>query len=184
MANAFFQNFPLVTYNGQVTRNIILRAKFFRDVMNNYLAFYPYQIKEGQRADMIANDYYGDRELDWLVYFSIDLVDPYYGWPMTNDQFNAFILDKYGDYVTSVETVHHYEYNGDVDKFDHNGGYTPNYEMTPTTYSFLDPAYKFQWTPVTEYEYQFRLNESKRSIQLIDSRLKDQVLREISTILR
>jgi hypothetical protein len=184
MANAFFNNFPVVNYNGQMTRNIILRAKFFREVMSNYLAFYPYLIKEGQRADMIAHDYYGDRELDWLVYFSIDLIDPYFDWPMTTDQMNAMILDKYGSYETAVETVHHYEYNGDVDKFDHNAGYTPDYEMTPTTYSFLAPAYKYMWTPVSEYEYQFRRNESKRSIQLLDMRLKDQVIRELSKILK
>jgi hypothetical protein len=174
----------MVTYNGTVTRNIILRAKFFREVLSSYLAFYPYLIKEGQRADMIANDYYGDKELDWLVYFSIDLVDPYFDWPMTTDQFEAFIVKKYGSFEAAVEGIHHYEYNGDVDKFDHNGGYTPDYEMTSTTYSFLDPTYKFQWQPVSEYEYQFRRNESKRSIHLLDSRLKDQVIREISTILK
>ena len=70
--NPFFNNFPLITYNGQVTRNLILKARFFQDVLSNYLAFYPYIIKEGQRADMIANDYYGDKELlvGLLLYWS------------------------------------------------------------------------------------------------------------------
>jgi hypothetical protein len=182
--NPYFSNFPLVNYNGQITRNIILRAKFFREVMSNYLAFYPYQVKEGQRADMIANDYYGDRELDWLVYFSMDLIDPYYDWPMQQSEFDAFILNKYGSFENAVETIKFYEYNGDVDETNHDLSYMPGYEMSPTTFQFLPDERKFQWLPVSEYEYQFRRNESNRNIQLIDSRLKDQVIQELSKIMR
>jgi len=120
----------------------------------------------------------------WLVYFSIGLIDPYYDWPMTTDQFNAFILQKYGSYEAAVETIHHYEYNPLVDSGDHDANYMPGYQMTATTYSFLPPERKYQWVPVSEYDYQFKRNENKRAIQLLDSRLKDQVVREISTILK
>lgn len=184
MSNAYFRNIPLVQYQGKYARNVILRAKFIDSVIQNYYAFYPYVIKDGQTAEQIAYDYYGDCDLDWLVWFSNQVVDPYYEWPMKQDLLDTYIDKKYGDFVTAVETVHHYVYNKSVEPSDPNQNYIDDFKMTPETYSFLDTIEKSYWKPVTCYDYEFQLNESKRTIQLVDNDLLDQILREISEVMK
>jgi hypothetical protein len=184
MAEEYFKNFPLVNYNGKISRNIILRSKFITEVMGNIYAFYPHVILDGQTPEQIAYDYYGSADLDWLVWFSNQSIDPYYDWPMVQDQLDIYINKKYGSFEEAVETIHHYTFKKSVESDEPNQYYTDGYEMTPTTYSFLTVIEKSYWTPVSCYDYEFALNESKRTIQLLDARLKDQVLKEISEIMK
>lgn len=183
MSNAYFRNIPLVNYNGKYARNLILRAKFINTVISNYYAFYPYVVKDGQTPEQIAHDYYGDCDLDWVVWFSNNVFDPYYEWIMTQDQLDAYINKKYGDFIAAVETVHHYVYDTRVEASDPNQFYTEEYMMTPETFSFLDPIEKSYWKPVSCYDYEFALNESKRTIQLVDNALIDQIIREIAEVM-
>lgn len=179
---AFFANFPLVNYNGQMMRNIILKTNFIQDVIATYQAFYPYTIVDDMRADLVAFHYYGDNSYDYLCYLSNQIIDPYFQWPLTQSQFQDYITDKYGDVPTAQITTHHYEYNDDVNTSDNLAMYRANYSMTPTTWSFLSTNDKSYWTPVDCYTYEFGLNEDNRNIQLISNVYKDQITREISQI--
>lgn len=182
MAEAFFQNFPRVNYENVSTRNIILKAGFFADVLKNFSAFYPYTVKDDDRADLVAHHYYGDWRYDWLVYFSNNIVDPYYGWPLTQADFEAYLLKKYGSFEYALDTIHHYTYNDQVEEDDIQEFYRSKYTLTPETYSFMSVQDKSFWKPVYLYEFEFQKNEEKRDIKLLDDRLLPQVEREISNI--
>lgn len=184
MAAAYFSNFPTVSYQNSTVRNVILKTAFFNEVLQNYTAFYPYEIKEEDRADLVAFHYYGDWQYEWLVYFSNNMIDPYFDWPLNQEQFDLYMVRKYGSFETATTTIDHYTYNPNVDASDIESMYRLNYNMTPTTWQFLSDAEKGFWTPVYVYDMEFQKNEDKRMIRLLDNRLLNQVDREIEQIFR
>jgi len=198
MSEKYFQNFPKIYYDGKASRNIILKSKFFREVLANHTSFYPYLIKDDDRPDLVAFHYYGRWEYEWLVYMSNDIVDPYYGWPLDQRNFDAFIVGKYGSYedAISLDNVIHYVYNQDVDLKDNTIpegirdrytlelDYHLSYQMSKTTWDFLPAEEKNFWLPVNAHAWEVQKNEDKRSIRLLDNRLLGQIDKEIAKIFR
>ena len=93
----YFEYFPEVTYNGQKVKDITRRNRFVRSLQNNPLLYLPYTIKEGERAEDIADFYYGSVDYVWLVYMANNIIDPYHEWPLTTNEFNQMLIDKYED---------------------------------------------------------------------------------------
>ena len=95
MAQKYFEDFPIIKYEGRNVRDISRRASFVRAVANNPFVYYPYTVKEGERAEDIANAYYGSVNYVWLVYMANNIIDPYYEWPMDAQTFNDYLVAKY-----------------------------------------------------------------------------------------
>lgn len=93
----YFENFPIITYEGKQVRDITRRNQFVRNVSTNPLLYLPYTISEGERAEDIANFYYGSVDYSWLVYMANNIMDPYHEWPLSEAEFNDFLIDKYGN---------------------------------------------------------------------------------------
>ena len=56
----FFANSPIIEYDGVSMRNLVKRAGIVRSALAKYDVYYPYRIRDWERADTIAFDYYGD----------------------------------------------------------------------------------------------------------------------------
>ena len=97
MATKYFENFPIVEYDGQQVRDITRRNTFIKNLSTNPLAFLPYTVEEGERPEDIAQFYYGSTDYVWLVYLSNNIVDPYHQWPKATEDFNNYLIDKYRD---------------------------------------------------------------------------------------
>lgn len=97
MATKYFENFPIINYDGQQIRDITRRNTFIKSVTTNPLAFLPYTVHEGERPEDIAEFYYGSTDYTWVVYLSNNIVDPYHEWPKANEDFNNYLIDKYRD---------------------------------------------------------------------------------------
>jgi len=95
MAQKYFEDFPIIKYEGRTVRDISRRASFVRAVANNPFVYYPYTVKEGERAEDIADSYYGSVSYVWLVYMANNIIDPYYEWPMDAQTFNDYLVAKY-----------------------------------------------------------------------------------------
>ena len=93
----YFENFPIITYEGRQVRDITRRNQFVRNVSTNPLLYLPYTISEGERAEDIANFYYGSVDYSWLVYMANNIMDPYHEWPLSEAEFKDFLIDKYGN---------------------------------------------------------------------------------------
>lgn len=142
--------------------------------------FYPFAYREQDRPDILADKYYDSDNFYWLVLLSNDVFDVYHDFPMKQDDFNRYLVNKYKNeailagYTSNFddilgytfETIHHYE---DKDKFiiDYN--------------SFLTLG---NTRSVTIFDYEFRLNESKRAIRFIESSRSSQVEEELDDKLR
>ena len=91
----YFENFPVIEYEGRRIRDISRRSNFVRAVSNNPYLYYPYTASEGERAEDIANFYYGSVDYVWLVYMANNIIDPYHEWPMDPQTFNDYLVEKY-----------------------------------------------------------------------------------------
>lgn len=91
----YFENFPIIEYEGRRVRDISRRSNFVRAISNNPYLYYPYTVSEGERAEDIANFYYGSVDYVWLVYMANNIIDPYHEWPMDPQTFNDYLVEKY-----------------------------------------------------------------------------------------
>jgi len=93
----YFSEFPIIEYEGRRVRDITRRTQFVKDLTTNPFLYMPYTVKEGERAEDIAQYYYGSVDYVWLVYMANGIVDPYHDWPKSLDQFHEYLIDKYED---------------------------------------------------------------------------------------
>jgi len=197
MSNKYFANFPLIAYGNNTIRNLVSRTAVFQDVLSNQTLFYPYTIKDGERADTLAYDYYGDSDLFWIIYLVNNIIDPYYDWPLSNEDFASFIGKKYesipgvGDGVIQAQsTIAYYERqpitwyfntgNNEfitatefltvTDPWNWVAGNVSNYlKVSVDSYPGDIPLGDiYNWLPIYAYDDEFIKNENKRVIKILD----------------
>lgn len=172
---------PNVKYNDLTLKNLLAKISTVKENYDKFAIYYPYSIKDGERPDTIAYDYYGSSDYAWLVMLANNIVDFYSEWPRDYRDFYSYLKNKYG-YVHELKNdISHYIYTG-------IGGETEeeiaekSYKMTVTTFSFLTPIEKSGWSPVYVYDHEHQLNESKRKIKLLSNEFTSMVDRELREI--
>ena len=91
-----------------IVKNIFKRSKLRTDVNQAITAFNYYTIKEGMRPDMIAQELYGDPELDWVVLTSNNITNIRDQWPLSHNDLHEYMLEKYGS-EANIAKVEIYE---------------------------------------------------------------------------
>lgn len=192
----YFSKYPIISYNGVSVRDITRRTNFIKSLLSNPYVFLPYTVKEGEKPEDIAYHYYGSVEATWIVLLCNNIIDPYYDWPLTQQQFDAYIIDKYTElsgktnqevlYWTQNETiVENILYYYRITEF----GKTIN--VSPDT--FL-PIYNNSgiligrnvdtgWMPYRFYSYEQDLNSNKREILVVEKQYYTQVTKEFRTLI-
>ena len=89
-------------------KNFFKRGKLREDIFQDISIFTKYQVKGDDRPDNVAYDFYGDSTLDWLVLTCNNILNVYDEWPMTQNNFENYMLEKYLSY-DNINAVHHYE---------------------------------------------------------------------------
>lgn len=107
----YFNKFPTVVYNGQLAKNLLARAKLSDETRANKLVFQRYTMNELDRVDVVSNYYYDNPGYSWLVWFSNDIIDPYYDMPLTEYDFMKFIENKYGSMEAAMRKTMFYRIN-------------------------------------------------------------------------
>jgi hypothetical protein len=151
---AYFERFPLYEYDLQDNQNrtlitdILRRVNLKSNVAANTLIFDEYNVKDGEQPDIVADKYYGDPELHWVI-VTINNITSRYDWPLDQVALSNFVSDKY----SNPDGIHHYEINAT------SGDTTRKLQVSSDTDDAL---------PVTNYEHEETLNDSKRRIRLLD----------------
>jgi hypothetical protein len=103
-------NFPNQSFNTDTVnvKNIFRRAKLREDILNAVTAFDYYYIKDGERPDVLAKKFYGDEELDWVILIANNITDINEQWPLNNDTFYKYLIDKYGS-EENLQNLKYYE---------------------------------------------------------------------------
>ena len=175
MAN-YFRNIPKVKYdiNGaepnkylNVT-NIMKRISFKPSVIEDISDYYPYRVKEGERPDIISHQKYGSVAYAYLIMLVNDIYDPIFDWPLSAQQFEKYLANKYGSVSSAMGTTKYFYkvVRAEVAR-------TGTSERIPavkfivdqTTYDALGTGDR---STQSQYEWEDELNDNKRDIKLIN----------------
>jgi len=187
MARPYFRNLPDFEYVNRTSdatnisdyttvKNLFKKGKLREDIFQDTTFFEKYQIKGDDRPDNVANEVYSDPTLDWVILLSNNIINIQSEWPMTQAGFDAYLLDKYGDYDTLYNGIHHYESN---EVKNSQGivifpkGVRVSAAQSVSYYDyFSDEQFTIDniSTPVTNYDYEDKLNNDKRNIFILKGR--------------
>ncbi len=174
---AYFRELPNINYvsllkdksrNDErlIVKNIFKRAKLRSDIDQAITAFEYYDISENMRPDVVAQNIYGDPELDWIILVTNNITNIRDQWPLSNNDLQNYMVEKYG--VTGLTNVHHYEtteLKDDNDRILIEAGMQVDSNFT---FQVGDKTY----TPVqqvTNQQYEVNRNEEKRRIKILKS---------------
>jgi len=169
-------------------KNLFKRGVLREDIFQNLSFFTKYEIKGNDRPDNVAAEFYGDSTLDWVILITNNIINIQSEWPMSQTDFDAFLLDKYGNYDTLYSGIHHYE--TEEVKNSENVVIVPaglqvesNYSVT--YYDFLTDTQvtKTPIVQVTNYEYEERLENDKRNIFILKPRYLNVVLDDMEDMM-
>jgi hypothetical protein len=199
----YFSYFPTTKHDikndgGSVDlTNILRRFKIDSELKSRSEVFYNYQIQDGDRPDTIAEKYYGNAKYAWLVLHFNEVEDAIFDWPLFGDNFENYIIGKYGSIATAQSAIH--EYRIFLTYKDESGVKTPAKKrikfdgsiveertvvVDQTTFNATEAAYKYNTTGISKYDHEIKLNDDKRDISLLDAKYLETVRDEVETILR
>jgi len=185
----YFSYFPKTDHDltniGQTVKltNILRRFIVRSDVTERSDIFYEYNIQAGDRPDTIAEKYYGDEKLAWLVLHFNNINDPIFGWYLTDQDFTGYIKGKYGSLASAQSEIHEYRQVLSDRSVRYDGVVTEKRTVVvdQTTYNTLSESER---EVITKYDHEVELNEERRTIRLLDKRFADKVRDEVLTVLR
>lgn len=190
--------------NYTVVTNVFFRIQIIKEIIDNASAYYVYTIREIDKPEILAEKVYGNPEAHWIILLANDMVDPQYDWPMNYIDFENFIINKYGSVAAAQATPHHYEkvtqrqigvtntpyiFRQEIDYANtsnsvptsfHYDYYTGLENLEYNTYSVANTTV-FQTVSremISCYDYEYNLNESKRTIKIIKPEYYSQIIRE------
>lgn len=169
-------------------KNFFKRGFLREDIFQNLAFFTKYSITGNDRPDNVAFEIYQDSTLDWLVLMANNIVNIQNEWPLSNVDFDELMIDKYGSYDTLFNGIHHYETIEVKDARDVkivNAGLKVESDYSVTFYDERAGQMKTvtPTIPVTNYQYEQRVNEDKRNIYLLQPRYLQVVRDDLEDIM-
>ena len=93
----YFDRFPVIDYDGNVAKNILARVDFTDKTKKDIYSTFQFTLEEGfERPDILSYNYYGSSKFDWMIYLTNNIVDPYYDYYKSAEDFKSYIETKYG----------------------------------------------------------------------------------------
>lgn len=157
----YFKNFDTVYYDFEINGerriiaviDILKNVRVRREILSNITIYDEYDIRDGETVEVIAEKVYGNPNYHWIIMLVNDKYDYVDDFPLATYEFELALTAKYG--AGNEYDTHHFE--------DENG-------------FIVDSTYPNKYA-VSNYEYETRLNESKRRIKLVSKELIDTVLK-------
>lgn len=200
MATPYFRqipNFEYVSRNADEqnisdytqVKNLFKRGKLREDIFGDLTYFTKYNIIGDERPDQVAFKIYGEETLDWVVLLSNNILNIQTEWPMPQEVFDKFLINKYGSYE-SLNEVHHYE----TIEVKNNGGIIilpkglqvdQNYSVTYYDDILGQEVTKTNiTTEVTNYQYEDAIQDKKRNIFILKPQYLNTVFNDLETVLK
>lgn len=163
-----------------LVKNLFKRGKIRNDILDNVSFFDKYKIIGNERPDNIAYKLYGDSNLDWIILLSNNITNIQTEWPLSQENFDSFLKQKYGVGLSSEEEIYYNIYSGvhhyETIEIKNSQGITiiPAGLEVPFNYA-LGSTYYDEGTqsleiisnavvPITNYEYEDKIENEKRNI--------------------
>lgn len=166
-----------------LVKNLFRRTKIRDDLLREVTLFKKYDISDGSRPDLVAEELYGSSKYDWVVLISAGIINPRDQWPLSNKDVYDYSVKKYGlDKITDVKYYETIEVRDEENRL-----ILPAGKIVDPDFTIPNPANPLATinpvTAITNYEYETNLNESKRSIYLLNPLYLQQFLNDMRVIM-
>jgi len=163
-------------------KNLFRRVKLRDDLQNVFTLFDKYQIPDGSRPELVAEEFYGKAELDWVVLLTAGITHVRDQWPLSDRDIYRYCEEKYEENINDVrfyETIEVKDSSGRL--------ILPAGKIVDGNFTITHPNdYTATLNPVigiTNYEYEVRKNNDKRSIYILKKSYLQQYLNDMRTIM-
>ena len=177
-------------------KNLFRRAKVREDLFADFMQFDKYKIIGDERPDNVSEKVYGTNNFDWVVLMANNIIDVYNEWPLTQQQLNQYLNNKYTP--QELVSIHHHETvefrdrdnqvivpaglivdeNWSMEYF--SGGQIRSTDTPSSTSNMSEKPVK----SVTFLEFETRLNEDKRDINVLKPDLLGLFLKDFDRIMK
>jgi Base plate wedge protein 53 len=175
------------SYDYVRVKNLFKRAKIRDDFFQNAVVFDKYSIIGDDRPDNVAQALYNSPQLDWIVLIANNIINVREEWPMSQAEFNNYLMNKYG--AELLQQIHHYETE---EVRDSEGNLLlqsglivdANFQFKYSnfgTYKVLSGANIVN--PVTNYDYEITKNDEKRTIYVLREEYLQTVIDDMREIM-
>jgi len=160
-----------------IVKNLFRRVKLRDDLQNVFTIFDKYQIPDGSRPELVANEVYGSPQYDWVVIVSAGITRIRDEWPLSDKDLYEYALTVYGD---DLNDTHHYETTEVRDSQDRL--ILPKGKVVDSDFTIPNPSIPNATlnpvTGVTNYEFEIKKNNDKRGIYLLKPIYLQQVIND------
>ena len=175
----YFRNFERGYYdlkkdgNQKLVTDLMTRVKVRDKVIDEISLYDTYDVPSGERPEDTAFKHFGSSQYHWIILLTNNITDVYYDWPMSDQTFEEFIKDKY----SNPDAIHHYE------KTQSSG---PTTGSGPDDYSHKIEVNSTETgaQSVSNREYEQRLQDEKRSINLLNPTYLNAFIEEFNNLVR
>lgn len=178
-------------------KNLFKKGKIREDIFQDTAFFEKYKIVGDDRPDNVANEVYGDSTLDWVVLLSNNIINIQTEWPMQQQSFNTYLINKYKQGTESEEDtynriyneVHHYEtaeVRNSQEVLIVPAGLTVDSEYSVSFYDYSTDEQIDTGNiavPVTNYEYEEKLENDKRNIYILKPAYLNVIMNDMETMM-
>ena len=194
-SNSYFRQLPDLDYpslsNDRTSsydyikvKNIFKRAVMRDDIFNEVTAFTKYSVVGDERPDQVANSFYKDSALDWVILTTNNIIHVRDEWPMGSQDFATYLNQKYTD--QELSNVHHYE--TEVLRNSRGQLIQPEGLKVPSGHSitFIDNGVlrtESKIKQVTFLEHETNLNDAKRNIKILREEYLTAFLEDFNNIM-
>ena len=193
--NSYFRQLPDLDYPSlridrtsafdfEVVKNLFKRAVMREDIINDIVNFTKYSVRDDERPDQIAYDFYRDAGLDWVILTTNNIIHVRDEWPMGNQDFLTYLNGKYTS--EELSNIHHYETKLITDSRERTIQKAGLYVPSDHSITYVDNGVvktQSQIKQVTFLEHETNLNDDKRQINILKPQLLDMLLSDISDIM-
>tara|TARA_B100000427_G_scaffold231132_1_gene194242 strand:+ start:1483 stop:2154 length:672 start_codon:yes stop_codon:yes gene_type:complete len=173
-------SYPFSESDYTTAKNFFRKHKIPNDIFG-YTTFYKkYAVEDGERAENIADRYYGSPYYDWVIILTNNFINPQFAFPSDSETLRKLAEEKYGT-TEAYSGVHHYEtlekksgqtVDG-ISVLALEGGLTVDKKFYDSQFTYFNGTQPVSVNGntvskiVTNYEHEVKENEKKREIYIL-----------------
>jgi hypothetical protein len=147
----------------KILKDITTNVRFLTKELENYTMYDYYDILDDETPEIISTKVYGSPKYHWIIMIVNGMYDYRNDFPLNANTLFKHVTEKYG--AGNEYHTHHYEA-----AVDNSVG--PLHVVMP---SFPGAS------PVSNFDYEDRINESKRRIKLLSKDVIDSIVKQYTT---
>jgi len=164
--------FPFSEKDYVLAKNFFKRYKVSESSYNFQNFFSEYDMTDEDRIDYLSYKFYNTSDFDWVILITNNIINTYFDLPVKDVDLYEMVVKAYGN----PDGIHHYE----TKELKNSTGQVVLKAGLNVDAAFYNRAYKYYNNgsvssvagnticfPVTNYEYELKLNNERRKIYIL-----------------